>query len=97
MKTFIGVVCMATMLTNPQAYGLFGHTDEERQRRIAVEQQLSQERQRLDTQQRSTVEQERRANRWQTTAFMLSIVVVLSLIVGVAIGSKGRHHAATGK
>ena len=90
---------MATMLfiSPPKAHGLFGHTAEERQRRIATEQQLSQEQQRLDAQQHLTNEQQQKTSRWQTTAVMLGIFSVVLLIVGTAIGSRGRHHAARGK
>ena len=102
MKTLFGIVFMATMLfiTPPPVHALFGHTAEERQRRIAVEQQLSQEQQRLDAQQHLTVEQQhltieqqQRASHWQTTASILGVVAVVALIAGTAIGSNGRHHA----
>ena len=99
VKTFFGVVLTATMLflSSPKAGALFGHTAEERQRRIAAEYQVTQERRRTEAQQHLTTEERQRAARWQTTATILSVAVVVALIVGTAIGSKGRHHAATGK
>ena len=99
MKILTGVVLMATMLTTapPEAHALFGHTAEERQRRIATEQQLSQEQQRLDVQQHLTVEQQQRASRWQTVSFVLGISAAFMLIIGTAIGSRGRHHANAAK
>ena len=98
MKTLTSVVFMATMLfTTPKAHAMFGHTAEERQRRITTEQQLSKEQQRLDAQQHLTTQQQRLTSRWQTTAFVLGVSTVVTLIIGTAIGSRGRHHAARGK
>ena len=97
MKTFLVLAVLTFFVNTPEAHALFGHTAQERQRRIATEQQLSQEQQRLDAQQHLTVEQQQRASRWQTTASVLGIAAVITLITGTAIGSKGRHHAARGE
>ena len=106
MKPIISIVLFVLTFTvnTPEAHALFGHTAEERQRRIAVEQQLSQEKQRLDAQehltieqQHLTIEQQQRANYWQTTASILGVVAVVVLIAGTAIGSNGRHHATGGE
>ena len=98
MKTFI-VLMVLTFLNvhTPEAHALFGHTAEERQRRISAEQQLSQEQQRLDAQLKLTTEQQQRASRWQTATSVLGVVAVITLIIGTAIGSRGRHHAARGE
>lgn len=99
MKHFILIVftVLTCIVNTPEAHALFGHTAEERQRRIATEQQLSQEQQRLDVQQHLTVEQQQRASRWQTATSVLGVVAVIALIIGTAIGSRGRHCAARGE
>ena len=100
MKHFILIILIVLtflIVNTPEAYALFGRTAQERQRRIATEQQLSQEQQRLDAQQHLTVEQQQRASRWQTMSFVLGIVAVIALILGTAIGSRGRDHANAGK
>ena len=97
MKTLIVFAVLTFIVNTPEAHALFGHTAEERQRRIATEQQLSQEQKRLDAQQHLTVEQQQRATHWQMTASVLGIVAVLALIAGTAIGSRGRDHANAGK
>ena len=97
MKTLVVLAVLTFIVNTPEAHALFGHTAEERQRRIATEQQLSQEQQRLDVQQRLSVEQQQRASRWQTTASVLGIVAVITLIIGTAIGSRGRRHAGRGE
>ena len=98
---FIVLFVVTFLIVNTQeAHAMFGHTAEERQRRIAAEQQLSQEHQLLDAQQHFTVVQQhltielqQRATRWQTTASILGVVAVFMLIAGTAIGSRGRCHA----
>ena len=99
MKHFIltVLVVLTCIVNTPQTYALFGHTAVERQRRIATEQQLSQEHHRLDAQQRLTFEQQQKASRWQITAFILGIATVLMLMIGTAIGSRGRRHATGGE
>ena len=106
MKNFILIVLMvlAFIVNTPEAHALFGHTAEERQRRIATEQQLSQEQQkvseqeqRLLDQQHHVIEQQKVTARWQTIAFVLGLAAVFTLIIGTAIGSQGRHHAAKGE
>ena len=95
---FIILVVLTFLIVNtPEAHAMFGHTAEERRRRVAVEQQLFQEEQRLGEQQHLTIEQQLRASRWQTTASVLGVVAVLMLVAGTAIGSNGRHHAARGE
>lgn len=97
MKTLIVLMVLTFIVNTPEAHALFGHTAEERQRRIATEQQLSQEQQKLAAQQHLTVEQQQRASRWQTAAFILAVAAVITLIIGTAIGSKGRSDAARGE
>lgn len=93
MKHFIliGLLVLTFIVNTPEAHALFGHTTEERQRRIATEQQLSQEQQRLNVQQHLTVDEQQRARRWQTTASVLGVMAVFTLIAGTAIGSKARR------
>lgn len=79
MKKIIIVILGAVALctSTPGANAWFG--DAEKQRRIEVEQKLAQ--------------QERLTNQWQITAFMLGVGCVVVLVVGAAIGSKGRKDA----
>lgn len=97
MKHFILIVLMVLtflIVNTPQAHALFGHTAEERQRRIATEQQLSHEQQRLDAQQHLTAEQQQRASHWQNAACVLGVAAIITLTIGTAIGSRGRQCAA---
>ena len=91
MKTTLCIVTAMMLLTPPKAHALFGHVAEERQRRIATEEQLSQEQQRLDEQQHLNVEQQQLTNRWQIVATILAAGVTIALVIGTAIGSKTRR------
>ena len=93
----IVLVVLTFFVNTPEAHALFGHTAQERQRRIATEQHLSQEQQHLDAQQHLTIEQQQRASRWQAIASVLGLVAVITLIIGTAIGSRGRSYAARGE
>jgi len=53
--------------------------DEEIQRRVEAEQKL--------------IAQEHKADGWCVVAFVLGIGCIMFLIVGAALGSKGRQHA----
>ena len=74
------------IVTTPRAHALFGHVAAEKERRIATEQQLIQERQAngqlLQTNQHL-----------QTTIHVLAAGVTVALVIGAAIGSKTRRDA----
>ena len=79
MKPILCIVAATLMLfvTLPDAQALFGHVAAERERRIDAQQQLQQQQ--------------------QTTAHLyiavsvLSAGVVISLVIGTAVGSKSRR------
>ena len=113
MKTLIltALAVLTFIVNTPEAHALFGHVAAEKDRREHVEQQLNQSQQQLgeqqrlakdqqrliDGQQQTVVEEHRLTSKWQTMAFVLGVAAVTTLIVGTAIGSRGRHHAAAGK
>lgn len=70
----------------------------EQQRLVKDQQRIAEELQRtIGEQERAATEQNQLTNKWQTTAFVLGIVAVVLLVVGTAIGSRGRNHATTAR
>ena len=76
MKQTLCIVT-ATMMLLPQAQALFGHVAQERNQRIEAQHQLEQ--QKLTT------------NKLYIAVSVLSAGVVISLLIGTAVGSKGRR------
>ena len=105
----ITLVVLAFIAATPRAHALFSHVAAEKSRREHVEQQLASTQQQLGEQQQIAKDQQRLigdqqqavaaeqklTNKWQTTAFVLGVFSVVLLIVGTAIGSRGRRHATT--
>jgi lipid-binding SYLF domain-containing protein len=85
MKHFI-LVALTFIVTAPEAHALFGRTAAEKERRQAVEQHLVQEQQ--------TNGQLIHANQGlQVVIHVLSAGVMISLMIGAAVGSKTRKEA----
>ena len=75
----ISLAVLMFIIITPRAHALFGHVAAERDRRVATEQKLT--------------TQEQHNNQLQTTIHVLSASVVVSLIIGTAVGSKTRRDA----
>ncbi len=68
------------------------------QQQLGEQQQIAKDQQRLICdQQQAVVTEQKLTNKWQTTAFVSGAAAIVTLIIGTAIGSRGRHHAGAGK
>ena len=82
MKPLICIVAAVTMLFfTPHAQALFGHVAVERERRIEAQQQLDHQRQ--------------VNGRLYVATCILSVGIVVALLIGTAVGSKGRGNNET--
>jgi len=78
MKNIILALAVLTLgVSNLEASWL--HDDSERERRLEIQKQLTQ--------------QQQETNQWQGVAFVFGIGCMLTLIAGTIIGSRARRHA----